>query len=108
MVQGHFCEQHQSKYYKNEKADKLGQMKIWYSHKMLDGQGFCVEKEIGSSEQSSQLKLPHDITPGSSQGMLMCNAMNNAVALASSGRIQVDQIGAYYQRILSELMRSIQ
>jgi hypothetical protein len=115
MVQGHFCEQHQSKYYKNEKADKMGQMSIWYSHKMIDGQGFCVEKNTENKEsllpfgaKQSVIKPAQDTNPASSQGMLMCNAMNNAVSLAANGRIQVDQIGAYYQRILSELMRSIQ
>lgn len=100
----HYCREHQTKFYRNEKTDANGQLKIWYSHKMLDGNGFCAEKNTDQAQLSSQRLREHESSP--SQYMLMCNAMNNAVALASSGKISVDQVGSYYQRILAELTKT--
>lgn len=112
----HYCNEHNSKFYRNEKADASGAISVWYSHKRKEGAGFCVEK----GSQSTGLKggtaiqtklfdgaLNH-ASQGNSQvrGMYACNAMNNAVTLASNGVIRVEQIGQYYQKILSELSKS--
>ncbi len=97
MLNQHFCEKHQTRYYKNEKVDPKGQLKVWYSHKLLNGTGFCVEQESDVEKTESV----------SSHKMLMCNAMNNAIALASSGKIQIDQIGSYYKKIYSELTTTV-
>lgn len=112
----HYCEEHNSKFYRNEKADATGAISVWYSHKRKDGAGFCVEK----GSQSTGLKggtavqtrlFDGAVTQASSmtsqvKGMYACNAMNNAVNLASNGVIGVDQIGQYYQKILSELSKT--
>ena len=118
----HYCQEHKSKFYKNEKLDGTGQLKVWYSHKLADGSGFCQEEDqIKSAAETKQVKdsqpMQLELTKGldklnmatdmvrlnsSTNGMFMCNAMNNAVSLASNGVIPIDQIGSYYRRILAE------
>ncbi len=105
----HYCDQHRSKFYRNEKPDKKGDLKVWYSHKIMDGSGFCVEKAERSEPR--QLLLPNEreiAISNPQQNMFVCNAMNNAIALACNGKIEVSQIGLYYKRILSELTQAIQ
>ena len=115
VAQQHYCTDHQSKFFKNERTDKLGQSKIWYSHKIKNGVGFCLEKV----EQTKQDFLPTTLKelsaqrndqkfPAAPYGAYACNAMNNAVALACNGKIELDQIGKYYSKILSEFMKTIQ
>jgi hypothetical protein len=89
MVKAHFCNEHQVRFFKNEKVDEKGQTDIWYSHKKADGTGFCQEKYADSVES---------VDP-----MLACNAMNNAVALANAGKIELDSIGDFYKKLYSEL-----
>jgi hypothetical protein len=106
----HYCNEHDTKFYRNERKDYKGDLKVWYSHKMLDGQGFCTEKGLndlsGKEVQSvKQLTLVDDAPKAT--GMLMCNAMNNAVALAANGKITTNEIGSYYKKILSELRSTI-
>jgi hypothetical protein len=119
----HYCKEHKSKFYKNEKLDGTGQLKVWYSHKLADGSGFCQEEDqiknlASDGEKMAQLSQnqngtgPVQLTltkatdmvrvTNSTNGMFMCNAMNNAVSLASNGVIPIDQIGSYYRRILAE------
>jgi hypothetical protein len=103
----HYCKEHDTKFYRNERKDYKGDLRVWYSHKMLDGQGFCTEQksrdDVSKTDiQPKQLRLVDDAPK--TNGMLMCNAMNNAVSLAASGKITTDQIGSYYKRILSELV----
>lgn len=105
MLGQHYCQLHNSKFYKNEK-DRNGELKVWYSHKILDGQGFCTEKETQESKPAIQQKMFTDQSASPSRYMFMCNAMNNATALAASGKIALDQIGSYYKRILSELTQT--
>lgn len=105
MQTAHYCQIHNSKFYKNEKHVN-GEAKIWYSHKILDGQGFCVEKETPGMKPTVQQRIFTDQSVSTSKYMFMCNAMNNAVALASNGKIELDQIGSYYKRILSELTQT--
>jgi hypothetical protein len=105
-MQQHYCTEHKSKYYKNEKVAADGQIKVWYSHKKSDGSGFCLE-----DRKVDQPMLITDESPTQGSGyhkMFACNAMNNAVALAASGKITVDQIGSYYKRIFIELASSSQ
>lgn len=111
----HYCEEHGSKFYRNEKADASGIVSVWYSHKKADGNGFCVEKNSQSTGVKGgtavQTRLFDGALNGSAlsnqaRGMYACNAMNNAVALASNGVIGVDQIGQYYQKIFSELSKA--
>lgn len=102
MTGQHYCNDHKSRFYKNERTDMDGNHKVWYSHKMLDGKNFCVEK--AESKTDNQLRIPSVSAP--SQGMFMCNAMNNAITLAANGVIQVDQIGDYYKKIYSELLKT--
>jgi hypothetical protein len=94
---GHFCAEHQSKFYRNEKTDDNGKVDIWYSHKKADGTGFCTEKEVEV--------YANDIAPRRSkdENIFLCNAMNNAVTLATSGKIQVSEIDKYFKKIFSEL-----
>jgi hypothetical protein len=102
----HYCDLHNSKFYKNERKDVNGEIKTWFSHKMLDGKGFCVEKVYdGARQMISQRSLTiNGVQP---KGMLACNAMNNAVSLAANGRIEIDQIESYYKKILTELTSSL-
>lgn len=108
----HYCEEHNSKFYRNQKADPSGLINVWYSHKKADGTGFCVEKSTGSkggraiqtSLFDGALKPVHQVSD-QARGMYACNAMNNAVNLASNGVIGVDQIGQYFQKIYSELQK---
>ena len=105
----HYCEPHQSKFFKNEKLDKNGDLSIWYSHKLADGSGFCTEKEGDQKQIVTQPKLFDGVVLNSTnpnRGMYVCNAMNNAVNLASNGAIGVDQIGQYFQKILGELSKA--
>lgn len=114
----HYCKEHSTRFYRNERKDYKGDLRVWYSHKMLDGQGFCTEKTLNESLRKGLNDLSRkntDLIPSVKQlslvddspkvnGMLMCNAMNNAVSLAANGKIATDQIGSYYKRILSELL----
>lgn len=106
----HYCNEHNSKFYRNERPDSSGLMSVWYSHKKADGSGFCVEKNSGTKSGTAiQTKLFDGVVSNSissqSRGMYACNAMNNAVNLASNGVIGVDQIGQYFQKIYSELAK---
>lgn len=101
----HYCQVHRSRYFKNEK-ERNGELKVWYSHKILDGQGFCTEKEVQRNKPAVQQRMFDTQVTSPSRYMFMCNAMNNAVALASNGKIGLDQIGSYYKRILSELTQT--
>lgn len=106
MQEEHFCQKHQTKFYRNERVDATGQRKVWYSHKLLDGKGFCVEK-VERAEV-----VHHDIQPRRKNNetgvheMFACNAMNNAIALASSGKIELNQIGDYFNKIYDELIKT--
>ena len=113
----HYCQSHQSRFFKNEKLDKNGELSIWYSHKLVDGSGFCTEKENQSSQIAVQPKLSRSDKvslfdgvvlnqSNPNRGMYICNAMNNAVNLASNGAIGVDQINQYFQKILGELSKA--
>src|SRR3989344_5453490 len=93
LVQQHFCEEHQIWFFRNERKDENGNLKVWYSHKKLDGTGFCVEKTNEVVTSTVRARGNSATEPAPSRYMLMCNAMNNAVALASAGKIEVDQIG---------------
>jgi hypothetical protein len=108
MLSNYYCESHNTKYYKNEKTKDNGQLSVWYSHKKSDGTGFCVMPEQQSlfkddavaTTKSQKLETYQGIN-----GMYVCNAMNNAVSLASNGVIGVGEIGNYFNRILSELSK---
>lgn len=102
----HYCQDHQTRYFRNERTDMYGKMNVWYSHKMLDGKGFCVEKLNDQAIAPSKAVFPVRTENPATKSMLMCNAMNNTIALASSGKIELNQIGAYYKRILSELTQT--
>jgi hypothetical protein len=111
----HYCDEHNSKFYRNEKADPSGVVNVWYSHKKADGSGFCVEKNSQISGKKGGTALQTRLFDGAlqpsrlsdqSRGMYACNAMNNAVSLASNGVIGVDQIGQYFQKIYSELSKT--
>ena len=105
----HYCQSHQSRFFKNEKLDKNGELSVWYSHKLVDGSGFCTEKETQSSQIAVQPKLFDGVIlnqTNPNRGMYICNAMNNAVNLASNGAIGVDQISQYFQKILGELSKA--
>lgn len=97
LMQDHYCDKHQSKFYKNERKTDDGLSRIWYSHKILGGNGFCVEKTEQPETTSKERPTNY---------MLMCNAMNNAVALAANGKIQINQIGDYFQKLYSELSQA--
>jgi hypothetical protein len=107
-MQQHYCEKHQTKFYRNERTDATGQLKVWYSHKMLDGAGFCVEQNDKATA--------HEITPRSKGSLkadtnsyntiFACNAMNNAIALANSGKIELNQIESYFKKILTGLEKA--
>lgn len=112
----HYCDEHNSKFYRNQEEDSNGLLNIWYSHKRADGSGFCVEKSSDMRGRKGgtaiQTKLFDGVISGSrslsdqAKGMYVCNAMNNAVSLASNGVIGVDQIGQYFQKIYSELSKT--
>jgi len=110
----HYCDTHNSKFYRNEKADASGIISVWYSHKKADGNGFCVEKNSSSTQTKGGTAIQTRLFDGALQnrvsdqarGMYACNAMNNAVSLASNGVIGVDQIGQYFQKIYSELSKT--
>ncbi len=108
MTAQHYCRDHNTKFFKNEKLDKNGELSVWYSHKLSDGSGFCNEKE-NSNQQITQPKLFDGVVLSNTnpnRGMYVCNAMNNAVNLASNGAIGVDQISQYFQKILGELSKA--
>ncbi len=112
MVTAHYCDTHKSKYYRNEKVDSNGRLSVWYSHKLANGGGFCTEKVEDQEVLTQQMipfskELSNASKDSNSQRMLMCNAMNNAVALAANDKIKLDQIGQYYQRILSEFNQTL-
>lgn len=112
MNNEHYCEEHNSKFYRNQREDAKGILSIWYSHKKTDGTGFCVEKNTDQKGQKGGTAIQTKLFDGSlvgpalssqTRGMYACNAMNNAVNLASNGVIGVDQIGQYFKKIYSEL-----
>lgn len=113
MLQGHYCETHRTKFYRNEKVKPDGKIDVWYSHKKADGTGFCTEMvqqtlnglqdNQNTAVVTMQNKRLTDYSPAN--GMYVCNAMNNAVNLASNGVIGVNEIGNYFNRILSELQK---
>lgn len=91
----HYCQKHSTKYFKNEKNGQH-----WYSHRTDDPafpKGYCneyVEKESSSAPKPNV---------SNNDSFYTCNAMNNAVALACAGKIEVSQISAYYKKILRQL-----
>lgn len=101
----HYCNEHQTKFFKNEKVAPDGQPKVWYSHKKLDGTGFCVEKAAEVTAQTVYPRRAEAMPNSSVSGMFSCNALNNAVALACEGKIEVSEIGKYYRNFLSELSK---
>jgi hypothetical protein len=105
----HYCQTHQTKFFKNEKFDKNGELSTWYSHKLANGVGFCTDKEGQTNRITTQPKLFDGVVlsqQNPNRSMYICNAMNNAVNLASNGAIGVDQIGQYFQKILGELSKA--
>lgn len=99
----HYCREHQTRFYRNEKVGPDGEMKVWYSHKKADGSGFCVEKD---EQYLMQIRKPLEVEEAKTapaNNIFACNAMNNAIALACNGKIEVNQIGAYYRKILTQL-----
>ena len=126
---GHYCKEHSTKFFKNEKVDQNGDTSVWYSHKKSDGSGFCLESdgrvstvptvnkpsfstnkpsfstnEVNLSTNNKDGILVKQTSPYHS--MYVCNAMNNAVNLAANGAIGVDQIGQYFQKIYAELAKT--
>lgn len=97
QVLEHFCRDHMTKFYRNEKAGENGKVDVWYSHKKADGTGFCTEKQVEV--------YANDVSPlrSKDQNIFVCNAMNNAVTLATSGKIEVSEIDKYFKKIFSEL-----
>jgi hypothetical protein len=103
---GHYCKEHNIRFFKNEKVDQNGSNSIWYSHKKNDGTGFCVEKDGKVSSIETTTKNYDGVVvkqTSSYHSMYTCNAMNNAVNLACNGAIEVNQIGKYFKKILTEL-----
>jgi hypothetical protein len=113
---GHYCNEHSTKFFKNEKVDQNGDISVWFSHKKNDGSGFCVEREgrastlsaVNDQKLSSSKSKDGILVKQSSpyHSMYVCNAMNNAVNLAANGAIGVDQIGQYFQKIYTELSKT--
>jgi hypothetical protein len=100
----HYCQEHQTKFFRNEKIDSNnGQSNVWYSHKIKDGSGFCVEKGLEKYEQPALLEIDAKPVSNTSKAMFACNAMNNAVNLAANGRIEVEEIGQEFKKLLTVL-----
>ena|SRR3990167_4955642 len=53
----HFCTEHNTKYYKNEKNGK-----VWYSHKIQGEDGYCNEPQPQKAKQSPGVE--DTATPG--------------------------------------------
>lgn len=101
MVNTHYCQEHQTKFFRNEKANDKGQLDVWYSHKKADGSGFCTEPKNLSILEDTKPQEQSNLS-----SMFACNAMNNAVALASAGKIDMQKIGETYKKLLDELQTS--
>lgn len=109
----HYCQQHRSKFFRNEKMNDGGQLDVWYSHKKADGTGFCVEKNTETyannvtpqrvNNENSLVSRYDDSANGRLKNIFVCNAMNNAVTLATSGKIEISEIDKYFKKIYSEL-----
>lgn len=90
-------------------VEKTGQYGTYYSH-MIQNVGFCDGKKIKPFKQPQQVQGVQPAAQAFQQPatkkhdtMLMCNAMNNAVSLASHGIIQISEVEAYFNKILTAL-----
>lgn len=58
----------------------------------------AIPDEEAPKQTVSEERVP--VEESSPNGMLMCNAMNNAIQLVCASKIEVTEIGQYYKKIL--------
>lgn len=94
-----YCNIHKSQMeqrFSKTKLDDNGQPKPYFAH-MFEG-NMC----FGRPER--QTKAPVATKPQvNTDSMLMCNAMNNAVAMVNAGTVGTDQLQSTYKKLLNIL-----
>lgn len=68
-----------------------------------EGLGKAVSNGNATDGQFNSDVKPSPVAPKKHDGMLQCNAMNNAVALAVAGNIDIALIADWYHNLLAEL-----
>ncbi len=86
----HYCNEHNCKFYRNEKNGR-----VWYSHKIKGGDGYCNEPKEETGEQESpsvettpkpQPKPESRITDGKNKSYALSYAKDIACAMIKSGK----------------------
>ena len=88
----HYCEEHQCKFYRNEKDGK-----VWYSHKIKGGEGYCNEpKEKQQEPEPKEATIKPEPTPkpkpveelshGKSKSFALSYAKDIACSLIRTGK----------------------
>lgn len=90
----HFCEEHQVAYRKFEKNGKT-----WYAHHDDENDAWCNEVKKDSKPATPSYHAP--APKFDSDGMLKCNAMNNAIAtINADNESKWEDLEAVYNTIL--------
>lgn len=87
------------------KLDDEGNPKTYFAHPTVDGKLCFGEKKTGQARNGSEQfnhQVP-EVVKHSSEPMLKCNAMNNAVAYISANSQGLDALEVVYRQILGVL-----
>lgn len=100
----HYCDLHQTNFYRNEKNGK-----VWYSHK-TDDPAFATFKGYHNepkAETNGNTALPQGVTKGfpvkNNDSFFTCNALNNTVQLIVGGKVELKDLEPTYKRLLKVL-----
>lgn len=105
----HYCQEHQCKFYRNEKNGK-----VWYSHKIKDG-GYCNEPQINEEVAKAYKEAIHpqeapqsksEPVKQESDTRLRSMAISYAKDLVVAGKISLTQMNATADMFLEYINKS--
>lgn len=113
----HWCSEHKSIFYRNEKNKDDGTLSVWYSHKTTDPKytsGYHNETVDRESRPESVANYDRDmkwstakVPPANSviehTNFDTCNAMNNAMAAVIGGIVGYADLETVYDNLLKIL-----
>ncbi len=97
MGELHYCSEHQSKFYKNEKGGKT-----WYSHKLADGSGFHNEPVTNPNPPPKPMATVATPTP---IPVVTQSTLTPAPTAPQPARVSSPETGMWYNQ-LGEMIRN--
>lgn len=95
------CQEHE-KPFSEKSPNKAG--KYWHVVDFDKNEFHSVTKEEYDAlpgEMETETREP--LEGSKANGMLICNAMNNAVSMVNQGTIQIENLELYFEKILSAM-----